>query len=115
MTEDLKYMFENHYKGFRHRVTKQQLMDQYGIKDERIIRRAIEQLRDQGMLIVSTSASKGYWLTTNELLSTDILERCCAELMVAEFKSRIRKISNRTTAIRKTLAQINSKQILMTY
>jgi hypothetical protein len=112
---ELKWLFENHYKGYFNRVSLKTLCDYFKVNSTREIRRLIHQLRLRGSLIVSHSKGRGgYWLTTRELIDTDDNERAQVEIMIKELNSRIGRISEIKKPFDKLLAREND-QILMTY
>ncbi len=69
-------------------------------------------LRDSGLPIVSTSKSRGYWLTSRELIESDPQEKEAVLIFIAETYNRIKKLRQIIAPAEKLLSEEDKQGIL---
>ena len=88
--------------GKENAVSKQELMQRTGIKDERLIREAIKRQVESGVPILSSSGHKGYWY------SEDIDE---IEEFIRENDHRANAIGRTTSKLKKHLYDMKNIKV----
>ena len=101
----LRYIKDFHC-GVNRAVSRDDLVSNF-LEQDRVIRKLINELRNDGYPIVSNSKGSGYWYFNDT--PTDREE---AEIMIAEAKSRIREIRLSIVAVRKALSESQGQQVM---
>lgn len=98
--EILIHLFKDHTSPLNP-ITKKMIMKSFNISDRRT-RELIEELRDEGHLIVSSSRYKGYWMNEDDY----------DKMYIPETINRLNKLSKRVYARRESLRN-NPNQMTM--
>lgn len=115
MLNELRKLFKRTCTGWGDRVTKDFFMGYFNLKDDRPVRRMVEILRKEKMLIVSNNTFKGYFLTNEERLRKYPIERKHLDIFIGENIKKICTLSEIIHPSTKMVEKIDDLQIKMRF